>query len=139
MDKCLLDNLLERYRAQPVGTGYIDVIVLRADFQPFVAELVSAGFRITTISWWEYVEAIGRQSKYGMGGPISRYYPGRFAECGSFDEVIPNQSLQDLIGEIFRVVDNKDLGDEISCSETKSLTPAVWLDVDKTWKNQLGV
>ena len=136
--KARLDGLLEEYKAQPVGDGYIDIIVSRENYQPFAKALIESGFFIEAISWWEYIENIEAPNSYGMGGPRSRFYQGRFAEtCTDVDDVPHSNNILDAVIEI---VEGKVLGEydreQVNFKKTKSLTPAFWLKVDKSWKSR---
>ncbi|MBT2788255.1 MULTISPECIES: hypothetical protein [unclassified Halomonas] len=136
-DKISLDALLDEYKAQPVGDGYIDIIVSRENYRPFASALIKNGFIVEAISWWEYLESTNQPSTYGMGGPTSKYYPGWFAEtCTDLDTIpVPSDSLSTII----EVVEGKVLGEYdghlVSFETSHSLTPAFWLNVDENWKN----
>lgn len=136
--KAELDGLLEEYKAQPVGDGYIDIIVSRENYRSFAKAIIESGFFIEAISWWEYLESIDAPNTYGMGGPRSRFYPGWFAEtCTDVDEV-PHSN--NALATVVEIVEGKVLGEyggeQVSFEETKSLTPAFWLQVDKNWKSR---
>lgn len=139
MNKENLDYLLSKYKAQPVGSGYIDIIVVRSKYQSFAKELIENGFRICAISWWEYLDVLGEKNTYGMGGPKSKFYSGSFHEVAEELDKLPDNptNLQSVID----TVENKDLGNylgkQITYKDTVSVTPAFWLDVDKNWKNIL--
>ncbi len=138
--KAVLDNLLFRYKAQPVGSGYIDIIVMRENFEPFAKELIENGFDIDAISWWEYVDDIGKSNSYGYGGPRSLFYPGWFAEtCTETDEVPNVENPEGKLAVVINIVENKVLGEYgekiITYKNCSSLTPAFWLRVDEEWKN----
>jgi hypothetical protein len=137
-NKTRLDGLLEEYKAQPVGDGYIDIIVLRENYRSLAKELIESGFLIEAISWWEYIEDIGTQNSYGMGGPRSKFYPGWFAEtCTDIDDV-PHSN--NVFAAVVEIVEGKVLGEydgeQVSFKKTKSLTPAFWLKVDENWKSR---
>ena len=65
--KMILDKILEKYKAQPVGCGYIDIIVKREYIENFVKEIISEKFNITHIGWWEYCPTMDTKNKLGMG------------------------------------------------------------------------
>jgi hypothetical protein len=137
-NKTRLDELLEEYKAQPVGNGYIDIIVSRANYRPFSKALIENGFTIEAISWWEYLENTDSPNSYGMGGPRSKFYPGWFAEtCADTDDV-PHSS--NTLATVIEIVEGKVLGvfdgEQVSFKKTKSLTPAFWLKVDESWKSR---
>jgi len=136
--KEILDDLLDKYKAQPVGSGYIDIIVSRENYQAFAKAILESGFVIEAISWWEYLEDMDQPNTYGMGGPASKFYDGWFAEtCTKIDEV---PSSTDVLNQIIELVEGKELGEYeghlVSFKNTNSLTPAFWLKVDESWKNR---
>ena len=134
--KAVLDALLEKYKAQPVGWGYIDIIVVRENVRPLVEALVKNGYEINGISWWEYIENEDSPNIYGMGGPKSRFYSGWFGEVGcDLKEVPIIKDQAEKISFIIEFVENYILHDDISYKNTPSLTPALWLDVDDSWRN----
>lgn len=130
-----LDRILVLHKAQPVGTGYIDIIVKREYVHALIQNLISKGIRITGITWWEYIDSFPKKPKYGMGGPKSKFFEGRFAElCLSDDEVSTNEE-----NEILKMITNKEIhfsdGDVIKYKEQECLTPALWLEVPSDWEN----
>lgn len=54
--KELLDSILIKHKAQPVGSGYIDIIVHRNNYKKFIDDIISEGFSITYVTWWECIE-----------------------------------------------------------------------------------
>ena len=137
-DKDGLDRIIKEFKGQPVGDGYIDIIVLRQYYKPFAEVLINNGFLIEAISWWEYIDSVDTPHAYGMGGPRSKYYPGWFSEVSSeLDELPP---ANDVLAAIFEIIENKALGEyggkRITFKGTKSLTPAFWLKVDEKWKSR---
>lgn len=70
MDKTTLDKILEKHKAQPVGQGYIDIIVSRDNYKDFISDLVTSGHKIDSVSWREWCED-EKENEYGLGGPES--------------------------------------------------------------------
>ena len=136
-NKARLDGLLEEYKAQPVGDGYIDIIVSRENYRPFAKALIESGFLIEAVSWWEYLENTDTPTSYGMGGPRSRFYPVWFAEIYTDIDDVPHTS--NVFAAVVEIVEGKVLGEyggeQVSFKKTKSLTPAFWLKVDESWKS----
>lgn len=136
--KAILDTLLVSYKAQPVGTGYIDIIVMRENFEPLAKELIENGFDIEAISWWEYIDELEKPNTYGRGGPRRHFYPGWFAEtCTELDEVPDAGSEEQKLATVKDIIENKILGEYgekvIGYRSCSTLTPAFWLKID--WKN----
>jgi hypothetical protein len=130
-----LDHILALHKAQPVGNGYIDIIVKQEYVHPLIQNLVSKGIRITGITWWEYIDSFQKRPKYGMGGPKSKFFEGWFAElCLGDDEINTNEE-----NEILKIITNKEIhfsdGDVIKYGEQECLTPALWLEVPSDWEN----
>lgn len=141
MNKKNLDDILEKYEAQPVGNGYIDIIVSRDNYKDFVSELVRNGFKIESISWWEWC-ADKKENEYGFGGPESIFYKGWFSEIpvGVDDLNFSVDTTQEnIIQEIFNKIETKTIlfSDEtVTFSQSNWLTPAIWLDVPDDWRNK---
>lgn len=130
-----LDGLLEEFKAQPVGEGYIDIIVSRESYQSLAKALIENGYVIEAISWWEHIVSADQPRLYGMGGPRSTYYSGWFAEiCIDLDEL---PAVGDMLSCVIDIVENKVLGEGdgklVTFKNTKSLTPAFWLKEDERW------
>ncbi len=138
-DKARLDALLEEFKAQPVGWGYIDIIVLRDHYKAFAKAVIAAGFMIESISWWEHMPDERSHPKFGMGGPRSRFYEGWFAEAGEIDDVLHKADPEENYQAVIEIVENQVIsrydGQHFTYRDTPSLTPAFWLDVDESWHN----
>lgn len=76
-----LERILTFYNVEPVGSGYIDCIVMRDNLKLFIDEITALGILITDVSWWCYVDPVNSTGcPHGMGGPKSKYYEGWFSE-----------------------------------------------------------
>src|SRR5687767_6691361 len=107
MNKETLDRLLVTHKAQPVGHGYIDIIVNRENYKSFVKDLVSNGFKIESVSWWEWCPG-DKENEYGLGGPRSRYYDGWFSELSvQVDDIELSENDKNQIEEIINTIKNK--------------------------------
>ncbi len=131
-----LDNILARHKAQPVGSGYIDIIVKRENVRQLIEELILYEVKINLITWWEYIEPNTKSKGYGFGGPKSDYYDGWFSElCFAEDEL--NTSV---IEDIVKIIENKEItfgdGEKISYQREECLTPALWLVVPNHWMSR---
>lgn len=79
-----INHLLEKYQAQPVGNGYIDVIIDRANVFAFLDELTTLGIAVDAVTWWCHYTPLSKETlgcPHGMGGPINKFGEGRFSEC----------------------------------------------------------
>lgn len=141
MDKTTLDNILEKHKAQPVGDGYIDIIVSRDKYTDFIIDLITSDFRIESVSWWEWCED-NKESEYGLGGPESIYFKGWFSEIPvDIDDLnyAADTTKENIISEILSRIETKTISfsdEAVAFSKSDWLTPAIWLDVPDTWKNK---
>ena len=141
MDKSTLDNLLDKHKAQPVGSGYIDIIFSRDNYKDFFSYLVAQGFKVSGISWWEWCKD-NNKNKYGLGGPKSTYYTGWFSEIPVNVDDLDFSTLIDkdsIIDQIVRRIESKtiSLADEtVAFSDSNCITPAIWLNVPNDWRNK---
>ena len=141
MDKEKLDAIIDLHKAQPVGDGYIDIIVLRENCGPFITDLIKNSFKITNVSWWEWC-LNNHKNQYGLGGPRSKYFDGWFAELPvgidivQYDMEIEND---DMIKNIKSLITTKTIiypNDILTYTLNTWLTPAFWIDVPEDWKNR---
>ena len=125
-----LDDLLLRYKVQPVGWGYIDCITIKENTSDFVNSLTKLGIGISELTWWCHCAVEGNKSTgcpHGGGGPRSKYFDGYFSEmyqipirCFSHNDEV----LHFIISEWPA---NKDY---LPC-----LVPAFWLNVPDDLRN----
>ena len=141
MDKKTLDDILEKQKAQPVGHGYIDIIVSRNNYKDFVADLITNDFKIKSVSWWEWC-ADKKENEYGLGGPESVFYNGSFSEIPIDVEdfnIAPETTKEITINKIIEKIDSKIISfsdEKVKFSESTWLTPAIWLEVPDNWRNK---
>lgn len=144
VDKITLDDILERHKAQPVGNGYIDIIVSRNNYKDFVADLVTNDFKIKSISWWEWC-ADKKKNEYGLGGPESVFYKGWFSEIPidlDYINFSANTTKQSIIKEIIEKIESKTISfpdKTATFKECMWMTPAICIDVPEGWRNKYSV
>lgn len=144
MTKIKLDEIIEKHKAQPVGHGYIDIIIARDNYQDFVSELVKNGYVIESISWWEWCPG-EKESNYGLGGPKSIFYDGWFSEIPcDIDNLIFDKEAkaETIIQLIINNIETKEISfsDEVvTFKQSLWLTPAIWLEVPDDWRNTFPV
>ncbi|MCB8965942.1 MAG: hypothetical protein H6660_03525 [Ardenticatenaceae bacterium] len=130
-----LDNILALYKAQPVGSGYMDVIVKRENVRQLIHKLILGGVQINSITWWQYVEQNTKSKGYGLGGPKSDYYDGWFSEINFADDELNTT----VVDDIMKVIENKEItfsnGERIGYIQDECLTPALWLDIPDEWES----
>ena len=149
-----LDDLLVKYKVQPVGWGYIDCITMKDNFADFITEISELGIVIDYVSWWCYVNPqnpINMGCPHGLGGPVSDYYEGWFSELQSYEfgndieiaEKIKSYNMQKIV-ELNRKtlieIRNKlekpfQYTPTDFIPENKCVTPALWLLVPDDWRN----
>lgn len=141
MDKTILDNILEKHKAQSVGHGYIDIIISRDNYKDFISDLVTNGFKIDSVSWQEWRED-KNENEYGLGGPESIFYKGWFYEIPvNVDDFyfLADTTSENIIREILNKIETKTItfSDEtVTFNKSNWLTPAIWLDVPDDWRNK---
>lgn len=141
-NKKILDDLLNKYKAQPVGNGYIDIIVMRDNFKNLIIDLLNNNYEIRSVSWWEFCKK-DEESLYGLGGPESIFYNGWFSEIPiDIDDISNNIEIDSKLQNIFDIIINKVVqfpdNDVISFKKNDCLIPALWLNVPKDWKNNIS-
>jgi hypothetical protein len=140
MNKEHLDRILENHKAQPVGIGYIDIIVKRDNYRLFIQDLIESGFEIESVSWWEWCEG-ENECNYGLGGPKSNYYNGWFAEIPTKVDDLKLEELnkEESIKKVVNLIESKSIGfsdETVQFKKSDWLTPAIWLGVPDHWKNK---
>jgi hypothetical protein len=141
MDKNTLDDILEKQKAQPVGHGYIDIIISRDNYKGFISDLVTNDFKIKSISWWEWCSD-KKENEHGLGGPESIFYKGWFSEIPvDIDDLnfSTDTTKEDIIKVIIEKIGTKAMSfsdEKVTFKESNWLTPAIWLDVPDDWRNK---
>ncbi|MES1181372.1 MAG: hypothetical protein ABUL44_01115, partial [Flavobacterium sp.] len=132
---------IEKHKAQPVGHGYIDIIVSRDNYKDFIAELVTNGFTIRGISWWEWCPE-KKENEYGLGGPRSQFYNGWFSELSiDVDDIDLKDEMKSegMLGAIINRIESKTISfptEKVTFGSHNWLTPAIWLNVPDAWRNK---
>ncbi len=119
----IVNDILIKYKAQPVGNGYIDCIVKKEYVKGLINELSNANIKITGVSWWchhTYENDKKYNYQYGMGGPKSIYFEGWFSEVPYIfgSNFIDNTGVLNYI--FIKVKGNKFYSD--------CLCPGLWLE-----------
>ncbi|WP_144556031.1 hypothetical protein [Bacillus sp. X1(2014)] len=148
-----IEHLFTKYKVQPVGSGYIDCIVMKNNLEEFIKELTALGILISDVSWWCYVNPNNETTEcpHGMGGPKSTYYEGWFSELqndffeadsekvnsilNSYDKQSINalniqtiDGIKNMLNKPFKYTPT----DYIQCN--KCVMPGVWLLVPEDWE-----
>jgi len=87
-----IEALLARYRVQPVGTGYIDLILPCTPAVALIQDLAALPVAIERITWWCHWTNESKQllgCPHGYGGPKGRYTDGWFTECYHYPDFLP--------------------------------------------------
>lgn len=145
-----IDGLLQKYQVQPVGVGYIDLIVEKKKSLALIHELSSLPVAVQSISWWCH-STVETKAKYGcphgMGGPQNMYGEGRFSECEQYPIIdilaLPSSMNSDAIThQAFSKHCNELAANYIAnVLQTQSfyspcLYPGLWLRVPEHWKRK---
>lgn len=150
-----LEKLIEKYEAYPVGTGYIDIIVLREKYSAFIDDLSKIGLMIEGVSWWCHATDDNKNSlgcPHGYGGPMTKF--GWFSEMShdfdSFENEILisiadklNQfSVEEINDKAKNLIENKRTityadGSYLTFKENPCLTPGLWIYVPDNWEREL--
>ena len=141
MDKEKLDEIIEKHKAQPVGHGYIDIIVSRDNYKSFISDLITNAYIVESISWWEWCPG-QKENQYGLGGPRSHFYDGWFSELSiDVDDIKLNHEMrsENIIEKINNIIEAKTISfpkETVTFKQSNWLTPAIWLGVPGAWRNK---
>lgn len=128
MFKSKLDELIVKYKIQPVGNGYIDCIVLLENAINLINDLTDLSITVKGLTWWCHCKESSQECPHGMGGPESKYYNGWFSEMNvPLVEFKNNKQAVEYISTL-----NDD--DVLEC-----FVPALWLDVPSNGKTNLSI
>lgn len=120
----VLNSLLEKYKVQPVGNGYIDCIIAE-NIEPFIGELENLHIAVTGVSWWYFCKNGSKNiPSLAMGGPKSKYYNGWFAEMNVGITEFCDCSNEKVIEYLTNGVKKEKFYNE-------NLVPGLWLSVDE--------
>lgn len=143
----VLNDLLEKYKVEPVGTGYIDCITALPDMSDFIEELTIHNIVVYAVTWWCYsnsADALQQKNcSHHMGGPRSKYRNGWFSETILPLHEIPTTELDKLSSknqsEYSKNI-NTQIKDYImydfrqTANYKPCLEPALWLYVPEEWQ-----
>ena len=97
--KKILDSIIEVRKGQHIGNGYKEIVIKRENIENFINDLNIHHFIIDAVSWWFYCSELDKKSKYGYGGPKSKYFSGWFSElCHDFDEM-EMEHISEIMGD----------------------------------------
>lgn len=142
-----IEDLLEKYKSQPVGTGCIDIITANNLVDDLIKELTNINVVINGVTWWCHCSDTNKERlgcPHGMGSPISDFYNGWFSEMCHLEMYdIPENELQHLKFDENTPSEIKSINERIKNyikdfsnhkDYTECLTPALWLHVPNEWK-----
>lgn len=143
-----IEKILERYKTEPVGSGYIDIITPIENVEKLINEFTNINVAIECVTWWCYCSdqnKIQYGCPHGMGGPKSCYFDEWYSEMGfdfetfeicldeikslHYDEGSPkniqaiNEKVKDYVNDSSK-----------ARGYSQCLTPAFWLSVPENWK-----
>ncbi|MCL2637960.1 MAG: hypothetical protein FWD48_06260 [Oscillospiraceae bacterium] len=126
MVKDNLDDLIEKYKVQPIGHGYIDCIISLDNVFNFINDLSKMKFNVYGLTWWCHCKDENSDCPHGMGGSKSKFYQGWFSEMQ-----LPLIKFED--NEQVKTYIKTPNDDRI----LKCFVPALWIDVPDYWRNNL--
>lgn len=147
-----LDNLLISHHLQPVGNGYIDLIVTEDNLPQILAGLTRLGIVVEGVAMWcRFIpENKKKGCPHGFGGPRIRNLNGYFSEMCVYYDVSPyllkwlscwftqwivkKINCEKVPQVIFQVLEKHSRNNIQGC-----LVPSLWLKVPEEWKNQYGI
>ncbi len=152
-----LDLLIEKFEAYPVGTGYIDIIVLGDKYIEFINELTDLGLAVNSISWWCNASKENKKKygcPHGYGGPKTQF--GWFSEILDEFDNVEEAEQQNFIklnknfsSDIIKKINNKaksiiknkktkPKADEnyLVFQKSPCLTPGIWIQVPDDWRSK---
>ncbi|WP_214629716.1 hypothetical protein [Paenibacillus agaridevorans] len=143
-----IEKILEKYKSQPVGYGYIDLITHFDQIENLINELTSIGVAINGVTWWCHTNEDNKKlynCPHGLGGPSSIFFNGWFSEMGpDYESFDPTQEVYDQFeaemvtqGEINIL--NESVRRYIKDFKKNDLFedcfyPAIWLHVPREWR-----
>lgn len=124
MKEKILNSLMNKYKVQAIGNGYLDCVVVE-NVSSFIHELTNVKIKVTNISFWCHCTEKHKHTyncPHGMGGPKSKYYDGWFSEMCHIPliEVTSNELALDYIENKMR----------FESFYSPCLVPGLWLDLD---------
>ncbi|WP_432506759.1 hypothetical protein [Paenibacillus sp. GXUN7292] len=143
-----IEEMLEKYKSQPVGSGYIDLITQFDLIEDLINELTSIGIAINGVTWWCHCSEDNKKClncPHGLGGPSSIFFSGWFSEMGpdyeSFDTIqeiydqyesgkVTEEEINILNGSVLKYIKEFKKNDLFE----ECFYPALWLHVPKEWK-----
>ena len=142
-----IERLLEKYKTQPVGNGYIDLILDKENSLNLIDELTELSVAVENLTWWCNVTEENKSKlgcPHGYGGPLNTYGEGWFSECVHYpDFEIPKlpdpideyaMSLSAFVEKCNRLAINyiKNILPTESFY-SPCLYPGIWIDVPPDW------
>lgn len=143
-----IENSLEKHQAQPVGSGYIDIITDQMLVGSLINDLTMIGISINGVSWWCYCSNENRElygCPHGMGGPKSVYRVGWYSEMGlDYESFEISRNVYDMFehssvtAEDVRTLNDSVRNYILEFSQDKRYekcySPALWLHVPSNWE-----
>ena len=96
-----IEGLLKKYQVQPVGNGYIDLILDNDNSLRLIDELTKLYVALEELTWWCHYTPETKLKygcPHGMGGPTNRFGDGMFSECVQYPDFVV-KGLPNLIDE----------------------------------------
>jgi hypothetical protein len=94
-----IESLLEKYQVQPVGDGFIDLILDKNISLALIQEFTKLHVAVERLTWWCHVTSETKNElgcPHGMGGPQDVYSEGWFSECVGYSDFVVLEFLNPL-------------------------------------------
>ena len=91
-----IERLLEKYQIQPIGNGYIDLILDQEKAIQLIGELTGLPVAVERVTWWCHTTPETRLKygcPHGYGGPQSKFGEGMYSECTQYPDYIVEEHL----------------------------------------------
>jgi hypothetical protein len=145
-----IETLLEKHQAQPVGNGYIDLILKKENSLNLISELTNLSVAVYSLTWWchftlETASLLG--CPHGYGGPQDKYGEGMFSECVHYpafdvfelpEPIHENSMTPELFVEKCNALAINYIQNILPTERFYSpcLYPGLWLRVPDDWKRK---
>ena len=145
-----IEALLEKHQVQPVGNGYIDLILKKENSLDLIHELTTLSVAVYSVSWWCHFTnetASSTGCPHGYGGPPDQYREGWFSECDQYpafdvlelpESVAENAMSPKVFAETCNTLMIKYIQHILPTEHFYSpcLYPGLWLRVPDEWKRK---
>jgi hypothetical protein len=145
-----IERILEKYRAQPVGSGYIDLILNCDDATKLIDELASLNIAVQRLTWWCHCtpeSELKLGCPHGYGGPRNRLGIGWFSECVNYSDFVLTEQGARFDDSSIEPNELADACKQLTINYLQNTLPnenfyspclhtGIWLYVPKDWRRK---